>query len=308
MWARSILAGVRVTLWVRWRMLFNPTSSQQLLERFMSVQLGDAATQAAETSSNGATGSGEHEERTRLILLIRHGQTQFNVEGRLPGQLQGVTLTEQGRQQAHSAAVALAAMPLSAVYSSPLERAHETAAIIARGWALTVKDDPRLMDTDVGPWAGKTIQEISHQNPEWQAFVNNPAEPPDGIESFPSVQARATAVVDEILAGQSAGDIVAVVAHADVVKLIIARYTDIPIQAARFLSINNASISALAFRDHQPAQTLAVNWTSHPRWLVPPLETATNVSQTPGGGQESAPEASSDDSPSPERPSGSAAQ
>ncbi|HKB49360.1 MAG TPA: histidine phosphatase family protein, partial [Ktedonobacterales bacterium] len=79
-----------------------------------------------DVAAAGADGA-KPQPPTRLILLVRHGETTFNVEGRLPGQLPGVPLTDEGRRQAHQAAVALAAMPLSAVISSPLDRARDTA-------------------------------------------------------------------------------------------------------------------------------------------------------------------------------------
>ncbi|HEY7976390.1 MAG TPA: histidine phosphatase family protein, partial [Ktedonobacterales bacterium] len=204
------------------------------------------------------------------ILLVRHGQATFNVEGRLPGQLAGVELTDEGRRQAHRAAVALAGLRLSAIVSSPLERALETARTIARGWALPVREDPRLMDTDVGPWAGKKISDIAKDDPNWAAFLRKPTEPPPGVESMAAVQERATAVIEELRADTAAGDDVVVVAHADVIKLIVARYTGVSVEGALSIVIGNASISALSFIEGRPPALLAANWTSAPDWLVSP--------------------------------------
>ncbi|MGH2515282.1 MAG: histidine phosphatase family protein [Ktedonobacterales bacterium] len=258
-------------VWLR-----NPRSGRALLKRFMDTTIHDA-----NASNNGnlqARDAAQTAEQTqppqkppRLILLIRHGQTTYNVEGRLPGQLPGVPLTDEGRRQAHSAAVALAAVPLTAVLSSPLERARDTAAILARGWDLPVREDPRLMDTDVPRWAGQKLDEVNKQDPAWKAFLDNPAAPPEGVEGFPSVQARAVAVIEEALANAELGNYIAVVAHADVVKLIVAHYTNVPLLTARFLSISNASLSALAFAENSPPHLLAMNWTATPGWLVPPL-------------------------------------
>lgn len=211
---------------------------------------------------------------TRYIVLVRHGQATFNIEGRHPGQLPGVPLTDEGRRQAHQAAIALAALPISAVISSPLERARGTAEIIARGWGIEVRAEPRLMDTDVGPWAGKTIDELAKHEPAWKAFLENPDEPPPGIESLSSVQARAMAVVEEVLADPSLGPYVVLVAHADVLKLILAHYLRIPVASIRYLNLGNASISALAYTGSEPPNVLAINWTMDPRWLVPPAAPA----------------------------------
>ena len=234
--------------------------------------------------------------KTRLLLLIRHGQSTFNVEGRLPGQLPGIPLTDEGRRQAHRAAVALSAVPLSAIIASPLERAAETAAIIARGWGLAVREDPRLMDTNVGHWSGQKIDEVAKNDPAWRAFVANPDEPPAGVESFSQVQARAVAVAQEALASPENGDYIALVAHGDVVKLILAYYMKTPIPCVPYLMVSNASVSALAFTGDAPPQILATNWTSDPRWLTPPVAPAPPTPEAPeNSGTAKAPEGDSTD-------------
>lgn len=206
----------------------------------------------------------------RFVYLLRHGETTYNVEGRLPGQLEGVALTEKGRRQAYRAAVALSGVPLSAVVSSPLERALETAQILARGPGLTVRADPRLMDTDIGTWAGQKIGDLEKNDPSWKAFLEHPNEPPPGVESLAHVQARAMAAMHGILADASLGNFIALVAHADVVKLILATYIGMHVATVRYVSVANASISALAFEPEQPARVLAINWTPLPAWLAPP--------------------------------------
>ncbi|MFI5274440.1 MAG: histidine phosphatase family protein [Ktedonobacterales bacterium] len=207
----------------------------------------------------------------RVLMLVRHGQSTYNVENRLPGQLTGVGLTDEGRRQAVRAAVALSGVPVSAVISSPLERAQATAEIIARGWGLPVRTDPRLMDIDVGPWAGQLIADLRQHDPRWEQFVQHPNEPPEGVEGFAGVERRAVAAVDDLLADPSVGSYLVLVAHADVIKLIVAHYSGVPSEGARFISVANASISALAFGDPgQPPHVLAINWTTLPAWLSPP--------------------------------------
>ncbi len=140
----------------------------------------------------------------QILLIIRHGESTWNAEGLLPGQLEGIALTDKGRQQAAALADALSALPLSAIISSSLERARETAAIIAQGRDLPIQLEPRLMDTDVGRWAGKKHDELSKTDPEWKAYVQNPTVAPEGVETFPMVQRRALEAV-EILAQAGAG-------------------------------------------------------------------------------------------------------
>lgn len=205
----------------------------------------------------------------RFLYLVRHGETTFNVEGRLPGQLEGVALTDKGRRQAYQAAVALSGVPLSAVISSPLERAAQTAQALSKAGGLDARLDSRLMDTDVGAWAGQKIGELEKNDPAWKAFVEHPDEPPPGVESFAHVQQRAMAAVHDVLADASLGNFIALVAHADIIKLILATYMGMHVATVRYVHVANASISTLAFEHEQPPHILAINWTSLPGWLAP---------------------------------------
>jgi probable phosphoglycerate mutase len=241
----------------------------------------------SEQSANGATPRQPEQQKRppRLLFLVRHGQTTFNVEGRLPGQMEGVALTDEGRRQAYRAAVALSGVPLSAVVSSPLERALDTAKAIAKGGALEVHLEPDLMDTDVGRWTGMKIDDVKKSDPAWTAFVEHPDQPPDGVESLAQVQARAVAVVERILANPALGNFVVVVAHADIVKVILAHYMRIHLDTTlRHMYIGNASISALAFHeDEKTPTTLAVNWSPAPEWLTPsPKEPAPAANRIEG--------------------------
>src|SRR5215469_2340484 len=132
----------------------------------------------------------------QTLLFIRHGQTTWNVEHRLPGQLPGVALNDTGREQAARLADALHILPISAIISSPLERAFDTAEIIAQGRGLSIQLEPGLMDLNVGHWAGKIFDELAKNDPDWKAFVRNPTEAPEGVETFPQVQERVVAAVE----------------------------------------------------------------------------------------------------------------
>lgn len=252
-----------------------------LAQRLMEQQ---NITDAEKRQANGAQPEGRSQPaRVQRFFLVRHGQSTFNVEGRLPSQLPNVPLTDEGRRQAHEAAVALAGLRLSAIISSPLERARETAEIIARGWALPVREEPRLMDTEMGRWAGRKISDVSKEDPGWAQFVAHPTEPPEGVEGFAQVRDRIVPVIEELRADVTVGDDVVVVAHADVIKLIIAHYTGVPLDAARYIVVGNASISALAFTDGHAPTLVAVNWTMSPHWLVTPAPPAATALATPGG-------------------------
>lgn len=300
---RRFFFMLRLRLRFRLARMRNPRSGRDLLRRFMDTthttnistsEAGDdrGSREAQNGHESDQTAQREHSAPAeqqpparppRLVMLVRHGQTTYNMEQRLPGQLPGIALTEEGRRQAHQAAVALSAVPVSAVISSPLERARDTAEIVARGWGLTVRQDPRLMDTDVARWAGKKIDEVAKTDPAWKAYLDNPMEPPEGVESFTSVQQRAVTVVEDVLRDPSFGNYVVLVAHADVVKLIVAHYTNVPLTGARYLSISNASLSALAFSEREAPHLLALNWTATPGWLVPPLPKPQQQPQAAGG-------------------------
>lgn len=210
----------------------------------------------------------------QMVLFIRHGESTWNAEGLLPGQLEGIALTDKGRKQAVELADSLSTLPISAIISSPLERARETAALIAEGRDLMIQLEPRLMDTDIGRWAGKKHDELGKTDPEWKAYVQNPAIAPEGVESFPTVQRRALEAVAYWRKQECAGKYVVFVSHADVIKVLIAHYTGLDVAQAGKMLIENASASVVLIDDEavQPERVIAIGWAQHPGWLKPILE------------------------------------
>ena len=96
-----------------------------------------------------------------LVLFVRHGLTPTTGKV-LPGQARGLHLADAGRAQAHRTGERIAVVPrVGAVYSSPLERARETAAAIARPHKLRVRTDRRLLDADAGEWTGRQLKELA---------------------------------------------------------------------------------------------------------------------------------------------------
>jgi probable phosphoglycerate mutase len=205
----------------------------------------------------------------QTLLFIRHGQTTWNEQQKLPGQLPGIALTEKGKQQAAELAEALKEVPISAIISSPLERAYETAKFIAQGRNLEIQLDPGLMDTDVGRWAGQNYNELSKNDQEWKAYVRNPTVAPEGIETFPEVQRRALASIEHWRSQESTGPCPAFVAHADVVKLLIAHYTGLPVERASSIFIDNATVSVLEVdpENIHSVRMIGIGWSPHPGWL-----------------------------------------
>ena len=206
----------------------------------------------------------------QTLLLIRHGQTSWNVEHRLPGQIPGIELNETGRQQAARLADALTPIPITAIISSPLERASETARIIAQQYKLEIQFEPDLMDIDIGHWAGQSFDELSKNDPAWKAFVKDPTVGPDDVETFPHVQERAVAAIERWRKLDSIGAYPAFVAHADVVKLLIANYTGLEARRAGSFMIDNASVSLIELDPEQSPRVLAIGWNPQPGWLKLP--------------------------------------
>ena len=206
----------------------------------------------------------------QTLLFIRHGQTTWNVEHRLPGQLPGILLTDTGKQQAERLADALNVLPISAVISSPLERARETAEIIAQPRHLTVQLEADLMDINVGHWAGQDHDQLNKSDEAWKAFKKDPTVAPPDVETFPQVQARAVAAVNRWRAQEASGAYPAFVAHADVIKLLVAHYTGLEAGQAGKLMIDNASVSIVEVEDGERPLVVAISWSPKPGWLKPP--------------------------------------
>ncbi|HEY7848516.1 MAG TPA: histidine phosphatase family protein, partial [Ktedonobacterales bacterium] len=156
----------------------------------------------------------------RKIVLVRHGQTDFNVQHRLPGQLPGVPLNAEGRQEAQATGEALRALPLTAIIASPLERTMETASYVNGARGLTIQQDRDLLDTDYGKFNGQNYDELDKSDRQWLRFMANPLRSPRGVERFAQVQQRAVRATERWRVAPDVGEWVALVTHADLVKLI----------------------------------------------------------------------------------------
>ena len=180
-----------------------------------------------------------------LLLLIRHGENEFVKTGKMAGRLPGVHLNERGRQQAAELAKALSDVPLKAIYASSLERAVETAEPIAANHKLEIQLKPDLMDTNIGKWQGRTLKQLRRLK-KWKIVQQAPSRFtfPEG-ESFLQNQMRIVSTLDEIAASHKPKDIVAVVFHADPIKLAVAHYLGMPLDHFQRLGCDTASVTVL---------------------------------------------------------------
>lgn len=147
------------------------------------------------------------------IILCRHGQTDWNTQGRYQGRTD-VPLNAYGRRQARELAQTLEHCPINVVYSSTLERAYDTAVEIARPRGLEVRRDPRLDEIDQGLWEGMRHDEIMLRHPEkLMAWQHHPIDLrlPEG-ETLEEVRLRVRAALDDMMLLHQ-GMVICVVAH-----------------------------------------------------------------------------------------------
>lgn len=180
-----------------------------------------------------------------LLLLIRHGENDYVKTGKMAGYTPGVHLNERGKQQAAELGETLKDVPLAAIYSSPLERAIETAEPIAQGREPKIQIRQGLIESNVGEWQGQEMKHL-RKLPEWKIVQNQPSRFrfPSG-ESFQEMQTRLITEVESIVKGHQPEDIVALVFHSDPIKLVIAYYLGMPLDNFQRISIDTASVTML---------------------------------------------------------------
>ena len=180
-----------------------------------------------------------------LILLVRHAENDFVRERRLPGRIPGIHLNKRGLKQAKRVAKFLKAAPVKAVYSSPLERAMETAQPIADAHDLKIIPRPGHIETDVGKWQGKKIKQLQKLE-KWRKVQLNPSrfKFPKG-ESIASCQLRVVEEIENLAESHDLDDMIVCVSHADPIKMIVAYYLGLPLDMYQRFSVSPASITSL---------------------------------------------------------------
>ncbi len=192
------------------------------------------------------------------VILVRHGETEWNVNGRIQGNLD-IPLNDHGRWQAQQVARALAERPLDAVYASDLLRARETAGAIAGAHDLPLAFEPGLRERVFGQFEGHTFQEIDatwpdaasrwrHRDPEFA--------PPGGGESLRTFFARVVETAER-LAHEHPEQTIALVTHGGVLDALYRAATRQALQAPRTWLLGNASINRLLWT---PAGFTLVGW------------------------------------------------
>lgn len=195
-------------------------------------------------------------QRPTVVLLVRHARTP-TTGVKLPGQSRGLHLGDEGRREAEAMAQRVAALPLAAIYASPLERARETAAPVAIARRLAVRVEPGLSDLDVGEWTGQSLKRVSRR-PEWHTVQRHPSvfRFPGG-ESFVEMQTRMTEALMKIV-GRHPGQTVVAVSHADPIKAAVAQALGIHLDLFQRIVVAPASVTAIAYGRQGPT-VLALN-------------------------------------------------
>lgn len=176
------------------------------------------------------------------LWLVRHGETEWSASGRHTGSTD-LPLTQAGRSAGTALSATLAGHSFSAVLTSPLRRAHETCMLAGLGEHARVTED--LCEWDYGDYEGLTTEEIRRTRPRWTVFADGCP----GGESVDEVAARADRVI--ATARLTDGDTIAF-SHGHLLRVLAARWVELPPQAGAHLALATASVSVLGWERDVP--------------------------------------------------------
>jgi probable phosphomutase (TIGR03848 family) len=193
------------------------------------------------------------------VILLRHGRTTANTAGVLAGWTPGVQLDETGQGQVAAVAQRLAAVPLAAVVSSPLERCQQTAGAVldaqrAAGRAIELQTEDRLGEARYGDWTGRPIKELAKE-PLWKVVQQHPSAavfPGEAGEGLAQTQARAVAAVREWNATLGPDAVWVACSHGDVIKAVLADAFGMHLDSFQRIVVDPASISVVTYTDTRP--------------------------------------------------------
>jgi len=186
------------------------------------------------------------------IIFLRHGQAKNNTERILAGRTEGVPLTDTGIKQSEYTAELLEHMNISAIYSSPIERAKHTAEIVGKHNSLDITIDDRLNELDMGKFTGMPYDKIiqSHGN-VFMKFYNSDLEiAHNGVETFPDVKKRILGIVDYVIEKHPDENIL-LVTHMDPIKAMLSTVVDLSPTNLFELIIANASLNIFREKDRK---------------------------------------------------------
>jgi len=186
------------------------------------------------------------------IIFLRHGQAKNNTDRILAGRTPGVPLTDTGIKQAEQTGKLLEDMNISAIYSSPIQRAKHTAEIVGEHNSVDVTIDDRLIELDMGKFTGVPYDEIftNHGN-VFMKFYNGELEiAHNGVETFADVKKRVLGIVDHVIEKHPDQNVV-LVTHMDPIKAMLSTIVDLSSTNLFELIIANASLNIFREKDRK---------------------------------------------------------
>ena len=209
------------------------------------------------------------------VILLRHGRTTANASGTLAGRLPGVGLDDVGTVQAADAAGRLAAVPLAAVVTSPLERCRQTARAVTGTHPVPppVVTDHGLTECDYGEWQGRALKELAREK-LWAAVQGQPSSVTfPGGESLAAMQARAVSAVRrrdaDIEDEHGAGAVWVAVSHGDIVKAVLADALGMHLDLFQRIHVDPGSVSIISYTGNHPYVLATNTHAGDLAWLAP---------------------------------------
>jgi probable phosphoglycerate mutase len=201
-----------------------------------------------------------------LIIFLRHAQAKNNVERVLAGRSTGIPLTEFGVQQAEKIAHFLGPLKISAIYSSPIERAVHTAEIVSDKLNLHYEIDDRLTEIDMGIFSGMYYEEMfaRHGNIFLKFYQDSPLIEKNGVETFSSVKKRVLDIVNYCSQKHDSENIL-LVTHMDPIKAMISTVLQLKPESLYELVIRNASLTIVK-KEQSNFSMVAINSMSPDRY------------------------------------------
>ena len=187
-----------------------------------------------------------------MIIFLRHGQAENNVKRILAGRTDGVSLTKTGIEQADRIAEYLKPLDISAIYSSPIERASHTAKIVAENNSLDYQLDDRLIEIDMGKFTLMNYDDMfaKYGNVFLKFYENDPVIAEHKVETFPDVRKRVLDIVDYVIKKHGNQNVV-LVTHMDPIKSILSVVMDLKPKTLFELVIANASLTIIKEQDNK---------------------------------------------------------
>ncbi|ROQ60564.1 putative phosphomutase (TIGR03848 family) [Rathayibacter sp. PhB152] len=202
--------------------------------------------------------------RMPTLLLVRHGRTTANTAGILAGRTAGVRLDDVGRTQAARTGERLAAVPLAAVVSSPLERCRQTARYLLerQDGSPATPIEKGITECDYGEWQGRSLRDLAKE-PMWSVVQNQPSAAVfPGGEGLAGMQARSVAAIRRhdaaVAAEHGANAVWAAVSHGDIIKAVLADALGMHLDLFQRLSVGPASVSIIRYGAGRP-DVIAMN-------------------------------------------------